>query len=444
MLVKISLLVCSVYFFLYLPAEQMHIWCYNKLNYLLHKIKRKFRTSCTWHTAHFIHSCVTAVVYDWLRYLSLTCIARVLGHSLRCAVSDGASDVSVLWLSLPRSLLTCRTAEPLEYHRSFLVSVENKFIQHLTDKCCSLDRYELLFVSLQKENCRPDGRELTEFRTTTLNIGETSPQCVCEREVSVTYIGFLTLFPCLGSISTADGSALVKLGNTTIICGIKAVNTFAFPFCCFISWVWTRLMSTHLYLLLLQELTNPTVEAPGKGYIGRCSKKSSFSPILSLLIIWYHIIQTLMSSLSVPNVDLPPLCSSCFRPGPPGEQAQAASQFIADVIERCATSIYVSFFSFYFKWVTVFKPGAGLTEFLCGFLKLWSDKNRGSVHRQRKGKPKSRGATLTHNLTFNYPAMGTKTADSCCSSAGCCTVTSCVSTMMGTYWMLVLSLCWLL
>ncbi|XP_061595608.1 exosome complex component RRP43-like [Cololabis saira] len=109
-----------------------------------------------------------------------------------------------------------KTAEPLEYHRSFL-----------------------------KENCRPDGRELSEFRTTTLNIG---------------------------SISTADGSALVKMGNTTIICGIKA------------------------------ELANPTVEAPAKGYI-------------------------------VPNVDLPPLCSSRFRPGPPGEQAQAASQFVADVIE---------------------------------------------------------------------------------------------------------------
>uniref|UniRef100_A0A3B5PZG1 Ribosomal RNA-processing protein 43 n=1 Tax=Xiphophorus maculatus TaxID=8083 RepID=A0A3B5PZG1_XIPMA len=101
--------------------------------------------------------------------------------------------------------------------------------------------------SFLKENCRPDGRELSEFRTTTLNIG---------------------------SISTADGSALVKIGNTTIICGIKA------------------------------ELANPTADAPGKGYI-------------------------------VPNVDLPPLCSSRFRPGPPGEQAQAASQFIADVIERC-------------------------------------------------------------------------------------------------------------
>ncbi|KAL6098700.1 exosc8 [Pungitius sinensis] len=109
-----------------------------------------------------------------------------------------------------------KVAEPLEYHRSFL-----------------------------KENCRPDGRELSEFRTTTVNIG---------------------------SISTADGSALVKVGNTTVICGIKA------------------------------ELTTPAVEAPGKGYI-------------------------------VPNVDLPPLCSSRFRPGPPGEQAQAASQFVADVIE---------------------------------------------------------------------------------------------------------------
>ncbi|KAM9788711.1 exosome complex component RRP43 [Neosynchiropus ocellatus] len=109
-----------------------------------------------------------------------------------------------------------KTAEPFEYHRTFL-----------------------------KENCRPDGRELLEFRTTILNIG---------------------------SISTADGSALVKVGNTTVICGIKA------------------------------ELSNPTVEGPTKGFM-------------------------------VPNVDLPPLCSSQFRPGPPGEQAQAASQFMADIIE---------------------------------------------------------------------------------------------------------------
>lgn len=76
----------------------------------------------------------------------------------------------------------------------------------------------------------------------------------------------------INSISTADGSALVKIGNTTVICGIKA------------------------------ELAVPPSEAQNKGYL-------------------------------VPNVDLPPLCSSRFRAGPPGEQAQAASQFIADVIE---------------------------------------------------------------------------------------------------------------
>ncbi|XP_069615053.1 exosome complex component RRP43 [Ranitomeya imitator] len=109
-----------------------------------------------------------------------------------------------------------KTVEPLEYYRKFL-----------------------------KQNCRPDGRDVSEFRTTTINVG---------------------------SITTADGSALVKLGNCTVICGIKA------------------------------EFTSPPTDAPNKGYI-------------------------------VPNVDLTPLCSSRFRPGPPGEEAQVASQFIADVIE---------------------------------------------------------------------------------------------------------------
>ncbi|XDA79928.1 hypothetical protein R6Z07F_009921 [Ovis aries] len=110
-----------------------------------------------------------------------------------------------------------KTVEPLEYYRRFL-----------------------------KENCRPDGRELGEFRTTTVNVG---------------------------SIGTADGSSLVKLGNTTVICGIKA------------------------------EFGAPPTDAPDKGYV-------------------------------VPNVDLSPLCSWRFRSGPPGEEAQVASQFIADVIEN--------------------------------------------------------------------------------------------------------------
>nr|XP_021586168.1 exosome complex component RRP43 isoform X1 [Ictidomys tridecemlineatus] len=78
-----------------------------------------------------------------------------------------------------------RTVEPMEYYRRFL-----------------------------KENCRPDGRELGEFRTTTVNIG---------------------------SISTADGSALVKLGNTTVVCGVKA------------------------------EFAAPPTDAPDKGYVGKFS-----------------------------------------------------------------------------------------------------------------------------------------------------------------------------
>ena len=105
-----------------------------------------------------------------------------------------------------------KTVEPLEYYRRFL-----------------------------KENCRPDGRELGEFRTTTVNVG---------------------------SIGTT-----VKLGNTTVICGIKV------------------------------EFGAPPTDAPDKGHV-------------------------------VPNVDLSPLCSWRFRSGPPGEEAQVASQFIADVIEN--------------------------------------------------------------------------------------------------------------
>jgi hypothetical protein len=45
------------------------------------------------------------------------------------------------------------------------------------------------------EGFRPDGRDLEEWRTIEFNVG---------------------------SISTANGSALVRLGQTTIVCGVKA------------------------------------------------------------------------------------------------------------------------------------------------------------------------------------------------------------------------------
>lgn len=60
-------------------------------------------------------------------------------------------------------------------------------------------------------NIRPDGREFEAFRPIRINVK---------------------------SIGTADGSSIVKLGNTTVICGIKAVISNVlidcFVFCWFV------------------------------------------------------------------------------------------------------------------------------------------------------------------------------------------------------------------
>src|SRR5262249_21674431 len=64
-----------------------------------------------------------------------------------------------------------------------------------------------------QEKVRPDGRGPDDWRDIAINVG-----------------GWFGFFPCLswsrtnlaGSISTADGSALVRLGDTTVVCGVKA------------------------------------------------------------------------------------------------------------------------------------------------------------------------------------------------------------------------------
>ncbi|KAJ2162997.1 hypothetical protein GGF46_000183 [Coemansia sp. RSA 552] len=68
-----------------------------------------------------------------------------------------------------------------------------------------------------------------------------------------------------GTISTAQGSATVRLGDTTVVCGIKA------------------------------EVSEPDVRTPAEGFLAT-------------------------------NVDLSPMCSARFRPGAPGEEAQVASE----------------------------------------------------------------------------------------------------------------------
>ncbi|KAI9633658.1 ribosomal protein S5 domain 2-type protein [Dioszegia hungarica] len=94
------------------------------------------------------------------------------------------------------------------------------------------------------EGYRADGRKVGEWRDVSVNAG---------------------------SVSTADGSALVRMGDTTMVCGIKA------------------------------EIAEPSSAAPTHGYI-------------------------------VPNIDLPALASSRFKPGPPGDEAQVYSNCLNDVI----------------------------------------------------------------------------------------------------------------
>jgi exosome complex component RRP43 len=73
-----------------------------------------------------------------------------------------------------------------------------------------------------------------------------------------------------GSISKCQGSATVKVGDSIVVCGIKA------------------------------EITEPAALTPRKGFF-------------------------------VPNVDIPPLASPLFRPGPPGEVTQSISQQIDEL-----------------------------------------------------------------------------------------------------------------
>ena len=72
---------------------------------------------------------------------------------------------------------------------------------------CQPDEYFQRFID---HGIRPDGRQLNEYRP--LNIG-------------------------IGSITTADGSAVLKLGKTTVVCGVRA------------------------------QLTNPPVLNPNEGYL---------------------------------------------------------------------------------------------------------------------------------------------------------------------------------
>ncbi|CAE6432187.1 unnamed protein product [Rhizoctonia solani] len=94
------------------------------------------------------------------------------------------------------------------------------------------------------EGYRPDGRKVDTWRDVRINVG---------------------------SISTANGSSLVRIGDSTIVCGVKA------------------------------EIAEPELESLNEGFI-------------------------------VSNLDLPAICSPKFRPGPPAEEAQMLSEKINDIL----------------------------------------------------------------------------------------------------------------
>ena len=83
------------------------------------------------------------------------------------------------------------------------------------------------------ENIRPDKRLCDGFRDVHVNVGEFFfsflKRGFCGGGGKTFFLFFLTgsndvlrWMRRLGSISTANGSALVRMGNTTIVCGVKA------------------------------------------------------------------------------------------------------------------------------------------------------------------------------------------------------------------------------
>ena len=130
----------------------------------------------------------------------------------------------------------------------------------------------------------------------------------------------------VGSISTADGSALVRLGDTTIVCGVKA------------------------------EIAEPELDRPGQGFLGK----------------WYYEYTTTkhspICSFIVPNLDLPAICSPKFKPGPPTEEAQVLSDRLNE-----ALVVYASF-----------GPNDRQTSSLTT-VQLWSSPTIFTLHTSRQG-----------------------------------------------------------
>ena len=102
---------------------------------------------------------------------------------------------------------------------------------------------------------------------------------------------------CAGSISTADGSALVRIGATTVVCGVKA------------------------------EIAEPELDRPAEGFLG-----ASCTPFFSPSTLVHVVGSQPRLARAVPNLDLPAICSPKFKPGPPTDEAQVLSDRLNEVL----------------------------------------------------------------------------------------------------------------
>lgn len=81
------------------------------------------------------------------------------------------------------------------------------------------------------------------------------------------------------------------MGDTTVVCGVKA------------------------------EISEPELDRPEHGFLGAFD--AWFTPAYLTEGIVVH---------TVPNVDIPAMCSPKFKPGPPSEEAQVLSERLNEVL----------------------------------------------------------------------------------------------------------------
>ena len=81
----------------------------------------------------------------------------------------------------------------------------------------------------------------------------------------------------------------MRLGDTTVVCGVKA------------------------------EIAEPDLDRPEDGFLG---------------VSYYSLLPSLDMTLrtTVPNLDLPAICSPKFKPGPPSEEAHVLSDRLYEIL----------------------------------------------------------------------------------------------------------------